>query len=190
MAKIILASTSAARQNILQQAGIDFEVMAPQVDEQKIKNEFSGTPDQLAQHLAVAKAQNIAQDVYVIGGDQVLVCKNRVFDKPRTKEVLKENLFYLQGQTHRLVSGVAVARAGKMLWQDVDVAYVRLRSMDEQAIDAYIDRAGETCLSCVGGYQLEGLGAQIIEQVKGDYFTVLGLPLFQLISFFQREDLL
>ena len=101
-----------------------------------------------------------------------------------------EQLRALAGRSHELHSAVAVARAGKILFESSDVARMTMRPLSEAAIDGYLDEAGEAVTSSVGAYQLEGLGVHLFERIEGDHFTVLGLPLLPLLAFLRSNGLL
>ena len=93
----------------------------------------------------------------------------------------------LRGRTHELHSALALVRDGDVLFQCVDTARLTMRDVSDRFIDDYLDMVGDTALASVGGYQLEGIGVHLFERVDGDYFTILGLPLLQLLAFLRRE---
>ena len=96
----------------------------------------------------------------------------------------------LRGQTHELVSAVALVRDGAILFEHVDVARLTMRCFSERFLDGYLDAVGDASTESVGAYQLEGLGIQLFDRVEGDYFTVLGLPLMAVLSFLRRQGYL
>lgn len=187
--KLILASGSAARQSMLRAAGLSFDVIPADVDEAAIRDEMlkSGEtrPADIADALAIAKAEAVSAmnpEALVIGGDQILACGSRLFEKPRDRAAAHETLSFLQGKTHQLHSSVALALGGGVEWQGVDTADLEMRAMTSDEISRYLAAAGDQVLSSVGAYQLEGLGVQLFERVSGDYFTVLGMPLLSLLA--------
>jgi septum formation protein len=191
---LILASQSRARQALLANAGIAFESVPADIDERAVQ-EASGlsTPGDIAALLAREKALFVSSrrpGKYVIGADQTLALGKRLFSKPAGRVQAAEQLRALAGGAHELHSAVAVARDGKILFSDVAVARMTMRSLDEAGIDAYLDAAGEAVTSSVGAYQLEGLGVHLFERIEGDHFTILGLPLLPLLAFLRRERLL
>jgi septum formation protein len=191
---LILASQSRARQALLANAGIAFEAVPADIDERAVQ-EASGlsTPGDIAALLAREKALFVSSrrpGKYVIGADQTLALGKRLFSKPAGRVQAAEQLRALAGGAHELHSAVAVARDGKILFSDVAVARMTMRSLDEAGIDAYLDAAGEAVTSSVGAYQLEGLGVHLFERIEGDHFTILGLPLLPLLAFLRRERLL
>jgi len=126
----------------------------------------------------------------VVGADQTLALGRTRFTKPVDRDAAREQLKALAGRTHELHSAVAVARDGRVLFSKVDTAKLTMRELSDDFLDAYLDTAGETVLASVGGYQLEGLGSHLFERIEGDYFTILGLPLFALLGFLRKEGCL
>jgi septum formation protein len=110
--------------------------------------------------------------------------------KPAGRDQAAEQLRALAGNTHELHSAVAVARDGKILFAEVAVARMTMRRLGEAEIGAYLDQAGDVVASSVGAYQLEGLGVHLFERIHGDHFTILGLPLLELLGFLRSEKLL
>ncbi len=191
---LILASQSRARQTLLANAGIDFEAIPAELDERSLQ-EASGlrAPDRIAILLAREKAISISlgrPGRFVVGADQTLALGERVFNKPSGRAQAKEQLRALAGHSHELYSAVAVARDGRILFEDVAIARMTMRRLNEAEIDAYLDEAGEAVTSSVGAYQLEGLGIHLFERIDGDHFTILGLPLLPLLAFLRDEKLL
>ena len=179
---------------VLANAGIDFEGIAAGIDERAIQ-ETSGlsAPRDIAALLAREKscfvsAQRPGQ--YVIGADQTLALGARLFSKPTGRAQAAEQLRLLAGRSHELYSAVAVARDGEILFEQAAIACMTMRRLKEAEIDAYLVEAGEAVASSVGAYQLEGLGVHLFEQIEGDHFTILGLPLLSLLGFLRGEGLL
>jgi septum formation protein len=189
--RIILASQSPARQDMLRHAGIAFTSIRPPVDETALKREAHALkPDALALHLAEAKAISVANqnpDAIVIGADQVLNLAGAVFDKPDSLDTARKQLRKLAGRTHRLETAVCCARGRDVVWRHGAAATLTMRDLGETEIDNYLDRMGNDALTSVGAYKLESLGVQFFETVEGDFFTILGLPLLPLLSFLRSE---
>ena len=191
---LILASQSRARQALLANAGIDFEAVPAEIDERAIQ-QASGlsAPDDIAALLAREKARLVSMrqpGQYVIGADQTLALEERLFSKPAGRAQAAEQLRALAGRGHELHSAVAVAREGRILFEAAAIARMTMRRLGEAEIDAYLNEAGEAVTSSVGAYQLEGLGVHLFERIEGDHFTILGLPLLQLLAFLRGERLL
>jgi septum formation protein len=191
---LILASQSRARQALLSNAGIEFESFAADIDERAIE-QASGlsAPDAIAAHLAREKALSVSMrqpGKFVVGADQTLALGFQVCSKPTGRAQAAEQLRALSGRDHELHSAVAVARDGKILFEGAAIARMTMRRLGEAEIEAYLDAAGEAVTSSVGAYQLEGLGVHLFERIAGDHFTILGLPLLQLLAFLRSERLL
>ena len=191
---LILASQSRARQTLLANAGINFEAVAAEIDERAVQ-QGSGlsAPGEIAALLAREKALSVSARLsgrFVIGADQTLALGKRLFSKPAGRAQAAEQLRALAGRSHELHSAVAVARDRKILFADATIARMTMRRLGEAEIDAYLDAAGEAVTSSVGAYQLEGLGVHLFERIEGDHFTILGLPLLQLLAFLRSERLL
>lgn len=195
---LILGSGSAVRAMLLSQAGVEFEVMTSQVDEDEIKAGFAQSEqlgdtgfatDKLALKLAEAKALAVAAkrpDALVIGADQILSCEGRRFDKPRDLAEARTNLKFFRGKPHILHGGIAIARGDAIIWGHSDRATLTMRGFTDAFLDDYIARLGDEVLKSVGCYQMEGPGVQLFERIEGDYFTILGLPLLALLAELRR----
>jgi septum formation protein len=191
---IILASTSSTRQALVRNAGISFDVFPPHVNERQLVSEHpEWNPEQVSLSLAEEKALSVSRnhaETLVIGADQVLALGTVMYSKPKDQQDCRTQLAALRGQTHRLISSVAVARKGVITWSFSDTALLRMREFTDQFIDYYIEKAGAGILKSVGSYQVEGLGLQLFDTIEGDYFTVLGLPLLPLLSYLRSEKVL
>jgi nucleoside triphosphate pyrophosphatase len=191
---LILASQSRARQMLLANAGISFEVVAADIDERSVqKNSGLSAPGEIASLLAREKALFVSSKNpgrYVVGADQTLALGGRLFSKPAGRALAAEQLRLLAGHTHELHSAVAVARDAEIMFSDVVVAGMTMRRLDESGIEAYLGQAGQAVTTSVGAYQLEGLGVHLFERIEGDHFTILGLPLLPLLKFLRGEGLL
>lgn len=191
---LILASQSRARQAVLANAGIAFEAVPADIDERALQ-QTSGlsSPEDIAALLAREKAVSVSSrhpDRFVVGADQTLALGERLFSKPAGRAQAAEQLRALAGRTHELHSAFAVARDGKTMFSHVSVARMTMRPLDDNAISAYLDAAGEAVTTSVGAYQLEALGIHLFERIEGDHFTILGLPLLPLLEFLRSQRLL
>jgi len=193
MSSLVLASASAVRARLLREAGVAFTVSPSDVDEDAKKYTLhqQGLPiADFAVALAEAKALAVSAqmpDALVLGCDQTLICGTRLFDKPRDMAEARENLTFLRGKEHQLVCASVLARDGKPLWHHVESAHLTMRDFSNGFLDRYLKSEGAQILSSVGCYQLEGLGAQLFSAVRGDYFTVLGLPLISLLGVLREQ---
>jgi septum formation protein len=191
---LILASQSPARKMLLANADISFEAVPADIDERSVQNNSGlSAPGEIAGLLAREKACFVSlknPGRYVVGADQTLALGSRLFSKPAGRAQAADQLRLLAGGTHELHSAVAVARDGKIVFSDVSVARMTMRRLDESAIEAYLDQAGQAVTTSVGAYQLEGLGVHLFERIEGDHFTILGLPLLPLLKFLRSQRLL
>jgi len=193
---IVLASASSARRALLAAAGVTVTVEPSRLDETPVKlacRDNGASPAAIAEKLAVLKALDVSARMAgaaVIGADQTLDCDGADFDKPRDRAEARSQLLALRGRTHRLYSAVALVRDGRSLWHHVAEARLTMRDFSDAFLDDYLDRVGAAALSSVGGYQLEGLGAQLFTAIDGDFFTILGLPLLPLLEFLRIDGAL
>jgi septum formation protein len=191
---LVLASKSAVRRAMIEAAGIPLEVAPADIDERAVERRAgAGTAADVASLLAREKARAGCAGIrgrFVVGADQTLALGRARFTKPVDRETAREQLHALAGRTHELHSAVAVARDGRVVFGHVDTARLTMRTLSERFLDAYLDAAGSSVTTSVGSYQLEGLGSHLFERIEGDYFTILGLPLFALLGFLRREGCL
>ncbi len=184
---IILATQSAARRAVLSGAGVPFEAVVAGVDEDAAKGVLlaaGASPKAVAEALAEQKALAVSslRGGLVIGADQTLDLDGQLYDKAETLLEARERLERLRGRTHQLHSAVAVAEGGTVVWRETVSARLTMRNFSEAFLDAYLAEEGSAALGSVGCYRLEGRGAQLFSQIEGDYFTILGLPLFGLLD--------
>jgi septum formation protein len=191
---LILASQSLARQALLANAGIAFDAVPAEIDERAVELASGlSSPGEIAAVLAREKAVSVSlrhPGQFVVGADQTLALGERLFSKPAGRVQAAAQLRALAGRTHELHSAVAVARNGETVFADAALARMTMRPLDDAAISAYLDAAGEAVTASVGAYQLEGLGIHLFERIEGDHFTILGLPLLPLLKFLRSERLL
>jgi len=191
---LILASQSRARRALLLSAGIEFETIPADIDERAVQQASRlSAPAEIAALLAREKALSVSTQKparFVVGADQTLALGFRLFNKPDDRAQAKEQLRALAGHCHELHSAVAVARDGNLLFEAVSIARMTMRQLGEAEIEAYLHEAGDAVTSSVGAYQLERLGVHLFERIEGDHFTILGLPLLQLLAFLRSERLL
>ncbi|MBI3453034.1 MAG: Maf family protein [Rhodospirillales bacterium] len=126
----------------------------------------------------------------VIGADQMLDCNGVWFDKPVDRAHAAAQLAALSGKTHRLISVAVAVQNGTRLWHATDTAKLIMRPLSDEFIAVYLDTVGDAACASVGAYQLEGLGAQLFARVDGDYFTILGLPLWPLLGFLRAHGVI
>lgn len=192
---IILASKSASRRALLTSAGIKAETMASNVDEEAVKVSMRGegvrVQDQ-AMALAELKSVKVSQKHtgLVIGADQMLNLSGRAFDKPKDYREAKEHLLALSGQQHTLETAIVVSENGIAVWRHLARPKLSVRTLTEKFIDRYLLSEGESILQTVGCYRLEGIGVQLFTSIQGDYFSILGLPLLELLDYLRVRGVL
>jgi septum formation protein len=193
-APLILASQSRARQHLLAHAGISFDAVPAELDERQLERSSGlAAPGDIAALLAPPNAVAVSHRQparLLVGADQTLALGQKRFDKPGDRAEARAQLSALAGATHELHSAVAAARDGKVMFEARARARMTMRRLRADEIDAYLDAAGEAVTASVGGYQLEGLGVHLFEQIEGDHFTIMGLPLLPLLAFLRHERLL
>ncbi|HVI31780.1 Maf family protein [Phenylobacterium sp.] len=195
MAKVVLASKSAARRAVLEGAGVPFETAVAGVDEDAVKASLlagGATPRDVADALAELKAIRIsrARPDFVVGADQTLEFEGKLYDKAGTLEEARERLRALRGKAHKLHSAVVVAKDGSPIWREVVTARLTMRDFSDAFLEDYLALEGDEALGSVGCYRLEGPGAQLFSRIEGDYFAILGLPLLGLLDLLRQHRVL
>ncbi len=191
--KIILASGSAARRNMLMAAGLHFDTIPADLDEQAIIDTLFADNKPIlfiTEKLAGAKASMVsAQNMnqIVIGSDQTLEFEGKLLTKSKTVEEGRAKLECLRGATHYLHSSVSVAVNGQIMFSHTDSASLIAHNWDDDFLDAYVAKNSDALLHCVGGYKIEEQGAWLFESIKGDNFTIMGMPLLPLLGFLRQE---
>ena len=179
---------------MLTDAGVSFAVEDAGVDEDAIKLALSdAAPTDLAVELAAAKALAVSRakpQAWVLGADQTLSFDGGLVSKAKSLDEARVRLGQMRGRTHHLHSGAALAHDGAVVWSGVDTVEMRMRDFSDAFLDAYLAAEGEALLSSVGAYRLEGMGSQLFEAVQGDYFTVLGLPLWPVLAELRRSGVI
>ena len=208
--RLVLASASASRRDLLTAAGVEFAVVPSRVDEAATRAQMTvndsrhppplGHPRLVARTLARAKAFEVSgrePKALVIGADQTLALLvgndgqiGQEMHKPAGRVEARAQLREMRGRTHVLCAAVALAREGAIVWETEDMARLTMRTFSDAFLDHYLAHAGERVCSSVGAYQLEGLGIQLFERIEGDYFTILGLPLLPLLVELRRQGVL
>lgn len=192
---LILASNSLTRRDMLQNAGVVVECVPARIDEMAVKAALlaqQAPARDIADALAEMKSRRIATknpERLVLGADQVLVCNGVLFDKPTNIEQAKNQLLALRGQTHTLYSAAVIYDQAMPVWRFIGRADLTMREFSDAFLARYLDTLGDDLFTTVGGYKLESLGSQLFLSVKGDYFSVLGLPLLEVLAFLRGKDI-
>lgn len=190
---IILASKSKGRARLLDNAGIPYEAVDSKLDERLAPGISELNPQAQATWLAREKAQLVSNrrpGRVVIGADQTLAFAGRTLHKSTRVDEAIDQFRRLVGAGHELHSAVACVRDGAILFEFVETAKVQMRQISEAALRLYVEAMGEKVLMSVGGYEIEGIGANLLESVDGDMFTIIGLPLFGLLAELRKIGLI
>ena len=189
---LILASGSAIRRKMLEDAGIQFEVVRPDIDEAALK---AGIDDgeTIALELAKAKAAAVSSTRsgdWVIGSDSVVRVEDRLFDKPESRDVAADHLRLFSGKPMQLISAVALAHDGTVEWSDVGRAELHVRELSEDFIQSYLDAEWPEVGNCVGVFRIEGPGIQLFDRLIGGHFTIMGMPLIPVLRALRKRGIL
>ena len=193
--RIILASGSAIRRKLMDDAGIEFEVIAKSVDEAAIKDTMladSARLQDIADALAEAKSLRVSriEPGLVIGADQIMVMDGQLFDKPKDIDAARERLKLMRGKTHYLVGAVVISENGSPVWRHLAKTKLTMRDFSDAFIEDYLKAEGELVTKSVGAYRFEGLGAQLFSHVEGDFFSILGLSLLPVMDYLRTRGAL
>ena len=199
---ILLASASVTRQKILRSAGIDFEILPVTIDEAQARSGALADdmmPEDIAVLLAFLKAHAASQHLavttpesstaYIIGADQILVCEGQIINKPDNIVAAKDQLLWLAGKPHKLLSAIVLLRDGQRIWHHLAESVLVMRQFDTVFADFYIQHIGDDALRSPGSYQIESVGTSLFSKIDGDHFDILGLPLLPLLGILREHGL-
>ena len=181
---------------MLEAAGVPFEGVSPEFDEDAAKAELShqalgaaALADALAERKALAVPAEAGQ--FVLGSDQTLELQDgKMLGKPRSPDDLVEQLHFLSGKRHRLHSAAVVADQGRPVWRGLESVVMTVRPLSDHFIRTYVEREYPNVRWSVGGYHVEGEGAQLFDAIEGSHFAVLGMPLLPLLHFLRQRGIL
>ncbi|MDE2227584.1 MAG: Maf family protein [Alphaproteobacteria bacterium] len=194
--ELVLASASATRARLLDAAGLKPTIEPAQLDEAAFKAAFKAdgrNAGDCALALAEAKAKRVAARMpgaLVLGADQLLVCDGQWFDKPADRDAARTQLLALRGKRHVLPTAAALVKNGAAIWHALEQPALTMRPFSDAFLDDYLATAGDAALASVGAYRLEGSGIQLMAEVAGDHFAILGLPLLPLLEFLRDSGVL
>ena len=198
---LFLASASAARVKLLKDAGIRFCQYPVSIDEEAFRagSIAEGIPAKdiavmLAEMKAAVAVQRLETDhlvspTYVLGCDQILVCDELIYNKPKDFVEAKFQLSALSGKTHQLFTAAVLFQHGKRIWHHLSLAELTMRRLDDEFIDRYLEQLGEAAFSSPASYQIESIGAQLFSKIKGCHYGILGIPLLELLEILREHGL-
>ena len=191
--QFILASNSASKKKLLKNEGLSFFTKSPLCDEDYIKDQLlkkNINKKKLPKLLAEAKALSVSKKNtkhLVVGSDTIILFNNKIINKAKTIREAKKKLQKFSGKKHQLISSASVCLNNKQIWSYQQTSTIHMNTLNLNQIDTYLKKTGKNILSSVGCYQVERLGPQIIKSIKGDFFNVLGFPLFPFLIFLSKR---
>ena len=180
--KIILASKSKVRKEILDKNNIESDVMPSNVDEDIVKESLikeKATPEIISKNLAELKANKVSMkktDEIVLGADSVIDLNGELISKPETREEAMKILKKLNGKSHFLISSVCVSKNGSMIWNHTDKAKLSMKNLSDDELENYLSKIPDETLYAYNVYQIEGIGRNLFSSIEGDEDTIMGLP--------------
>ena len=193
--EFVLASTSKSRYFILKNTGLSFSKHAPLCDENKLKKKLlikKNTPKKISLELARSKAFSVSKKIknkIVVGSDTVIFINQKILNKAKSLNEAKNKIKLMAGKKHSIYSSASVFYNKREIWNKTQKTTVKIRKLTEKEINIYLSSVGNKILSSVGCYQIEIGGANIIESIKGDYFNVMGFPLFPFLNFLKKINI-
>ncbi len=189
----ILASKSKSRQKILKNNNLNFKQIKPTCNESYYKKkllEEKKSPIKVSQELSKLKAKNISKtkkNILVVGSDTTISFKRKLVEKAKNMKDAKKKITMLSGNKHTIISSISVYYNTKLVWSNTEKTIVKMRKMKNKEVDDYLKKSGKKILSSVGCYLIEKEGPRIIESIKGDFFNVMGFPLFSFLIFLKKS---
>ena len=193
---IILASKSQIRSELLLKAGLKFTAIDANIDEKEAKSSYINkgySARDLADILAAMKAKKLSckyLDKLVIGCDQIMECNGQILSKANNPTDLADQLKFLRSKSHTLYSACVVYFANKAEWRFIGSATITMRNLSDEYIAKYVDDNWDEVKHCVGGYKIENSGISFLSKINGDYFSILGLPIIQLLDYLVNRGVL
>ena len=198
---LVLASASSIRAKILHDAGLGYRCYPVAIDEESVRASASAEAVPigdiatiLAEMKAAVAVQRLALETdpvpaYVLGCDQILSCDEVIYNKPQNHSMAKAQLMDLSGKTHQLFSAAVLYRNSERIWHHLAIAKITMRRLDEDFINSYLDRLGAAAFTSPASYQIENLGAHLLSRIDGCHFSILGLPLLELLGILREHGL-
>ena len=190
--KIILASKSKVRKDILTEHNIDCEVIQSNIDEDPIKDSLiaeGATPEIISKNLAELKANKVSSNLYdelVLGADSVIDLNGELISKPSSREEAMNILRKLNGKSHYLISSVCISKNNSMIWNHTDKAKLTMKNFSELELKDYLNKISDEALYAYNVYQIEGEGKNLFEKIEGDRDTIMGLPIIHIKTYMEN----
>ena len=190
--KIILASKSKVRKDILTENNIDCEVIQSNVDEDPIKDSLiaeGATPEIISKNLAELKANKVSSNLYdklVLGADSVIDLNGELISKPSSRDEAMNILRKLNGKSHYLISSVCISKNNSMIWNHTDKAKLTMKNFSDLELKNYLNKISDEALYAYNVYQIEGEGKNLFEKIEGDKDTIMGLPITQIKTYMEN----
>ena len=190
--KIILASKSKVRKDILTEHNIDCEVIQSNVDEDPIKDSLiaeGASPEIISKNLAELKANKVSSNLYdklVLGADSVIDLNGELISKPSSREEAMNILRKLNGKSHYLISSVCISKNNSMIWNHTDKAKLTMKNFSDLELKNYLNKISDEALYAYNVYQIEGEGKNLFEKIEGDKDTIMGLPITQIKTYMEN----
>ena len=187
--KIILASKSGVRKQILDKYGVDNEVVVSNVDEDEIKESLlaeRADPLSISKNLAEIKSIKVSNknpDRYVLGADSVISLNKELINKPNSREEALTILKKLNNSKHYLISSVCISKNGAMVWNHTDSSELKMKNLNDDELSSYLNKIETKTLIAYGVYQIEADGLELFEYVKGDKDSIMGLPIKEIVNY-------
>ena len=191
--KIILASKSKVRKEILDKNNIESDVMPSNVDEDIVKESLikeKATPEIISKNLAELKANKVSikkVDEIVLGADSVIDLNGELISKPETREEAMKILKKLNGKSHFLISSVCVSKNGSMIWNHTDKAKLSMKNLSDDELKNYLLKIPDETLYAYNVYQIEGIGRNLFSNIEGDEDTIMGLPIKKIKEYLELQ---
>jgi septum formation protein len=198
---LILASASVTRAKLLGDAGLKFYQYSVAIDEAAVRAAgiaegilASDIAVMLAEMKATAATQRLALEhplppAYILGCDQILVCDEKIYSKPKDIKEARSQLLALTGKTHQLLTAVVLFQHGERIWHHLSMADMIMRQFDNEFINAYLTKLGDAALFSPGSYQIESIGIQLFSEIKGCHYSILGIPLLEVMGILREHGL-
>ena len=190
--KLILASKSGVRKQILDNYNIDCEVVVSNVDEDEVKSSLlaeGADPALISKNLAEIKSIKVSNrnpNQLVLGADSVISLNNEIVNKPRSRDEALEILKKLNNSKHYLISSVCISKNGSMIWNYTDSSELKMKNLSNDQLENYLKKISTETLLAYGVYQVEANGLELFEYVKGDHNSIMGLPIKHIINYINQ----